>query len=40
MSPGTIFCRYAEGDAAVKSAESGYPLSPHYLVHQSLKYQR
>jgi len=33
MSPGVIFCLRAEGDAAVKSAEPGYPLSPHYLVH-------
>jgi len=33
MSPGVIFCLSAEGDAAVKSAEPGYPLSPHYLVH-------
>ncbi|MEI6313747.1 MAG: ATP-dependent helicase, partial [Syntrophus sp. (in: bacteria)] len=33
MSPGIIFCLRAEGDAAVKSAEPGYPLSPHYLAH-------
>jgi SNF2 family DNA or RNA helicase len=33
IPPGVIFCLRAEGEAAVKSAEPGYPLSPHYLVH-------
>ena len=33
ISPGVIFCLRAEGDAALKAAEPGYPLSPHYLVH-------
>ena len=33
ISPGVIFCLRAEGDAAIKAAEPGYPLSPHYLVH-------
>jgi len=33
ISPGVIFCLRAVGDAALKSPESGYPLSPHYLVH-------
>ena len=33
ISPGVIFCLRAESAAAVKSAEPGYPLAPHYLVH-------
>ncbi len=33
ISPGIIFCLRAEGTAAIKVAEPGYPLSPHYLVH-------
>lgn len=33
IPPGTIFCLRAVGDAAIKSIEPGYPLSPHYLVH-------
>ncbi len=33
ISPGIVFCLRAEGDAAVKSFEPGYPLAPHYLVH-------
>jgi hypothetical protein len=33
VSPGIIFCLRAEGDAAVRSFEPGYPLAPHYLVH-------
>jgi SNF2 family DNA or RNA helicase len=33
MPPGVIFCLRAEGEVAIKSAEPGYPLSPHYLVH-------
>ena len=33
IPPGVIFCLRAEGEAAIKSAEPGYPLVPHYLVH-------
>lgn len=33
VPPGIIFCLRAEGEAAVKSFEPGYPLAPHYLVH-------
>ena len=33
IPPGVIFCLRAEGDAAAKAAEPGYPLAPHYLVH-------
>lgn len=33
IQPGIIFCLRAEGAAAAKVAESGYPLAPHYLVH-------
>jgi hypothetical protein len=33
IAPGTIFCLRAEGDAAKRTAEAGYPLAPHYLVH-------
>jgi hypothetical protein len=33
IPPGVIFCLRAEGEAAVKSVEPGYPLAPHYLVH-------
>ncbi|MFD5449621.1 helicase-related protein [Streptomyces sp. NPDC127100] len=33
IPPGIIFCLRAEGDAADRSAEPGYPLAPHYLVH-------
>lgn len=33
LRPGVIFCLRAVGDAAVKSPEPGYPLSPHYVVH-------
>jgi SNF2 family DNA or RNA helicase len=33
IPPGIIFCLRAEGAAAAKVAESGYPLAPHYLVH-------
>ena len=33
IPPGVIFCLRAEGDAAAKTAEPGYPLAPHYLVH-------
>ena len=30
---GILFCLRAEGEAATKSFEPGYPLAPHYLVH-------
>lgn len=33
LPPGIIFCLRAEGSAAQKAAEPGYPLAPHYLVH-------
>lgn len=33
IPPGVIFCLRAEGEAALKAAEPGYPLAPHYLVH-------
>lgn len=33
FEPGVIFCLRAVGDAALKSPEPGYPLSPHYVVH-------
>jgi hypothetical protein len=33
LLPGVIFCLRAVGDAALKSPEPGYPLSPHYVVH-------
>jgi len=33
IPPGVIFCLRGEGEAAVVSAEPGYPLAPHYLVH-------
>ena len=33
IPPGIIFCLRAEGAAAQKAAEPGYPLAPHYLVH-------
>jgi len=33
IPPGVIFCLRAEGDAALKAVEPGYPLAPHYLVH-------
>lgn len=35
LQPGVIFCLRAVGDAALKSAEPGYPLNPHYVVHVS-----
>jgi hypothetical protein len=31
--PGVIFCLRAEGAAAERAFEPGYPLAPHYLVH-------
>ncbi|MEI7466430.1 MAG: DEAD/DEAH box helicase, partial [Burkholderiales bacterium] len=30
---GMVFCLRAVGEAVANSAESGYPLAPHYLVH-------
>ena len=33
IPPGVIFCLRAEGAAALKAAEPGYPLAPHYLAH-------
>lgn len=33
IPPGIIFCLRAEGDAAARAIEPGYPLAPHYLVH-------
>ena len=31
--PGIVFCLRAEGVAAARASEPGYPLAPHYLVH-------
>jgi len=31
--PGIVFCLRAEGDAAKRAPEAGYPLGAHYLVH-------
>ena len=33
IAPGIIFCLRAEGDAAKRSAEVGYPLGAQFLVH-------
>ena len=33
IAPGMIFCLRAEGPAAARSFEPGYPLAPHYLIH-------
>jgi len=33
IAPGVIFCLRAEGAAAKRTDEAGYPLAPHYLVH-------
>ncbi|MFC2031617.1 C-terminal helicase domain-containing protein, partial [Chloroflexota bacterium] len=33
IPPGIIFCLRAEGDAAQRTVEPGYPLAPHYIVH-------
>jgi len=33
IAPGIIFCLRAEGEAAKRSAEAGYPLGAQYLVH-------
>ena len=33
VPPGVIFCLRAEGNAAARPFEPGYPLAPYYLVH-------
>ena len=33
IPPGVIFCLRAEGVAAERRFQPGYPLAPHYLVH-------
>jgi Helicase conserved C-terminal domain/SNF2-related domain len=33
ISPGIVFCLRAEGEAAHRVPEAGYPLGTHYLVH-------
>jgi hypothetical protein len=33
IPPGMVFCLRAEGGAAARIPEDGYPLAPHYLVH-------
>jgi len=33
VPPGIIFCLRAEGEAAKRTFEPGYPLAPNYLVH-------
>ena len=33
IPPGIVFCLQAEGAAATRAFEPGYPLAPHYLVH-------
>ncbi len=33
LPPGIIFCLRAEGEAAKRTKETGYPLVPYYLVH-------
>ena len=35
IPPGIVFCLRAEGEAATRIYETGYPLAPHYLVHIS-----
>ena len=35
ITPGVIFCLRAEGTAAQKVTDAGYPLAPHFLVHVS-----
>jgi hypothetical protein len=35
IAPGIIFCLCAEGAAASRAVEPGYPLAPHYVVHVS-----
>ena len=33
IAPGIIFCLRAESEATRPTADGGYPLAPHYLVH-------
>jgi len=33
IPPGIVFCLRAEGEAAARIPDGGYPLSPHYLVN-------
>ncbi len=33
LPPGIIFCLRAEGEAAKRQFEPGYPLAPNYLIH-------
>ena len=33
IPPGIVFCLRAEGEAASRIPDAGYPLAPHYLVH-------
>jgi len=33
IPPGVVFCLRAEGEAAARIPDGGYPLAPHYLVH-------
>ncbi|HYN10612.1 MAG TPA: DEAD/DEAH box helicase [Vicinamibacterales bacterium] len=33
IPPGAIFCLRAASDAALRTAETGYPLAPHFVVH-------
>src|SRR5690606_4319987 len=33
VPPGVVFCLRAEGEAAARLPQQGYPLAPHYLVH-------
>jgi hypothetical protein len=33
IPPGIVYCLRAEGKAAERIPEGGYPLAPHYLVH-------
>ena len=33
IPPGVVFCLRAEGPAAARIPEGGYPLAPYYLVH-------
>jgi hypothetical protein len=33
VPPGIVFCLRAEGNAAGRHPEGGYPLAPYYLVH-------
>jgi SNF2 family DNA or RNA helicase len=35
VEPGIVFCLRAEGEAAGRTVDAGYPLAPYYLVHVS-----